>query len=158
MGAFVLSKSIVCSVKKTCLQGLSVLFKRFVCSLKKVCMFFQKSLSVLSKKCNFYVNEVKKSTATPASPLYRHRNRLEKNHLRRHERQNITWVHQCIHIIKQRCTQKKDRKRFPIDSYGPITCTWRREREKKIDKRKKQNIEVREKIKYEVSCSCSCSY
>jgi hypothetical protein len=139
----------------------------------------------LRKLCVCYVNEVKKSTASSASPLYRHRHRLlflilfllriislskgclplgiripgllsyvkgyrhrvGKNHLRRHERQKITWVHQCINIIKQRCTQKKDRKRFIIYPCGPITYIWRREREKQIDKRKKYNMEVREKNK-----------
>ena len=114
--------------------------------LKEVCLLCQWS---------------EKSTASSASPLYRHRHRLlfltlfllriissskgclplgmripgllsslrgyrhrlGKNHLRRHERQNITWVYQCIKTIKQRCTQKKDRKRFLIDPCGPITCT-----------------------------------
>ena len=58
VGAFVLSKKIVCSVKKVCLQSLSVLFKKFVCSFKKVYMFFQKELSILSKKCACSVKEV----------------------------------------------------------------------------------------------------
>ena len=58
VGAFVLSKKIVCSVTKACLQSLSVLFKKFVCSFKKVYMFFQKELSILSKKCVCSVKEV----------------------------------------------------------------------------------------------------
>ena len=59
VGAFVLSKKIVCSVTKACLQSLSVLFGKFVCSFKMVYMLFQKGLSVLSKKCVCSVKKVR---------------------------------------------------------------------------------------------------
>ena len=71
-----------------------------------------------------------KGTTSSASPLHGHLHRLGKIHLWRHERQSITWVHQCIHIIKHRCTQKKNRNKPHIDPCGPIICTWWREREK----------------------------
>ena len=53
-GSSILSKRVVCSVKK----GLSVLSERCVSSFNKVCLFCQKGLSVLSKRFVYFAKEV----------------------------------------------------------------------------------------------------